>query len=64
VRISASDFAAEDLRAVSGFVANAGVTSFAVTQFTKDEDAASVLKRIGAIGTDEVLVYRTREKRA
>jgi arginine N-succinyltransferase len=64
VRMSASEFAGGDLRAVNGLVANAKVSRFAVTRFEKGDDMAAVLKRIGASGSDPVLVYRTRDRQA
>jgi arginine N-succinyltransferase len=64
VRMSALEFAAGDLRVVSGLIANAAMGSFAVTRFAKGDDAAAVLRRIGASGADPVLVYRTRDTRA
>jgi arginine N-succinyltransferase len=64
VRMSAAEFSGGDLRAPAGLIARASVTDFAVTQYTRGEDPAAVLKRIGAAGHDEVLVYRLKEKRA
>lgn len=64
VRMSAAEFVAGDLRVPSGLIALASVERFGVTQFSRDEDAAAVLKRIGAGPADEVLVYRLSEKRA
>jgi len=52
------------LRAPSGFIAMAEVKRFSVTRFEQGENRADVLKRIGASGKDEVLVYRQREKAA
>jgi arginine N-succinyltransferase len=47
----------------SGLIAHASMAKFAVTDFAKGEARDSVLKRIGASGADEVLVYRLKEKR-
>jgi hypothetical protein len=62
--MKASEFAGGDMRAPSGFIAAADVKRFAVTRFEPGEDRAGVLKRIGAAGGDDVLVYRSREKAA
>ncbi|MFT3725286.1 MAG: arginine N-succinyltransferase [Hyphomonadaceae bacterium] len=64
VRMSAAEFSGGDLRAPAGLIAKASVTDFAVTQYDRGDDPAAALKRIGAAGPDEVLVYRLKEKRA
>ena len=64
VRMSAGEFSSGDLRAPSGLIALADFNRFAVTQFSRGEDAAAVLARLGAASSDEVLVYRLQEMRA
>jgi arginine N-succinyltransferase len=64
MRVSGKEFAAEGRHIAGGLVSTASVSGFAVTQFAPGEDAADALRRIGASASDEVLVYRTREKRA
>lgn len=61
-RMSAAEFSSGTESA--GLIAVDSMNGFAATQFTKGEDRAAVLKRIGATGADQVLVYRSREKRA
>ena len=63
VRMPASEFLSGDLRAVNGLVAAANVGRFCVTQFVAGEDRETVLKRIGVAAGDEILVYRTKDKR-
>ena len=63
-RMPASELAADSRRVEACFAANASITSFAATRFKKGEEASAVLKRIGADGSDPVLVYRTQDKRA
>jgi hypothetical protein len=62
--MKASEFAAGDMRASSGFIAAADVGRFAVTRFEPGEDRKAVLQRIDAAAGDDVLVYRSREKAA
>jgi arginine N-succinyltransferase len=63
VRMSAAEFASDNT-GQRGLVSTASVPEFAATQFDNGEPRAAALARIGAARTDEVLVYRTKEKRA
>ncbi len=57
----AQEFAASDA-AMSGLVAVASTPGFSATQAGKGEPRQNVLSRIGATGSDRVLVHRFREK--
>jgi len=63
VRMSAAEFGAGD-PGPRGLVSTASVPEFAATQFGDGEPRGAALSRISASDTDEVLVYRTKEKRA
>jgi arginine N-succinyltransferase len=63
IRMPAAEFATGDA-GVRGLVSTASVAKFAATQFGSGEPRAAVLARIGASGSDQVLVYPTKEKRA
>ena len=62
VRMSAAEFAAGD-PIPRGLVSTASIPKFAATQFGDGEPRSAALSRIGAGGTNEVLVYRIKEKR-
>ena len=63
VRMPASEFASGNFGVPQGLIALASTERFAVTQFSRGDDMAAVLKRIGAHAADDVLVYRLPEKR-
>ena len=64
IRTTAAEFLRGDAGAPGGLIALADLSRFAVTQFSNGDDLNAVLKRIGASGKDEVLVYRTPGKHA
>lgn len=64
IRMTAAEFLSGDLRAPGGLIARADLSRFAVTQFANGDDLGAVVKRIGASGSDDVLVYRTPGKHA
>lgn len=63
VRMPAPNFASDAISTQHALIALASAERFCVTQFARGEDAAAVLKRIGAGSGDEVLVYPLRERR-
>jgi arginine N-succinyltransferase len=61
-RMSAAEFAGQ-VRG-GGLVAVADIGRFVATQFSEVEDRAAALERLGASGSDQLLVYQLRGKRA
>lgn len=64
VRMPASAFDGSRLGGQSGLVALASLERFAVAQMSPSDTADAVLERLGASGSDEILVYRLTERRA
>jgi arginine N-succinyltransferase len=64
VRCSGHEFAAQGRLAFTGLVCRSDVGRFVCTQANKGEEADTVLLRLEASSSDEMLFYPLREKRA
>jgi len=62
IRMPAADFV-KGPRPAAGLAANPSLGTFAVTQFTADDDPSAVLARIGVGAAEEVAVYRLKASR-
>ncbi len=62
-RMKGSEFSSS-LRPPVGLIANRAIGQFSVTQFSREDDPAEILRRISAGADDDVLVYRMKGSRA